>query len=504
MSSNSFAFNDGGDTSEPSRRAPRDPSLPPISTLFPGGSHPPPPPAYPSYAAQSNPFPTQPWPPYGYGYMPGEQAPPPVYRAPAPLSVSEAPHDVHPIAGRPPPFTQDPSSSYAPSQRVPRASPAPLPPPPKSRPRPRPHPPPAKPPSPPPDLPPAAPSDDEFPEDPGSAAPLPSAKALGKRPAPPLVTTRPAKRARKSATAAPASQLPNAPAISSGRGLTYRDEELNAVMDIVEVLRPIGSWTPVAIEYEKVCRRNNWPIRTEKSVKGMWDKLLKAANGVKPTGKGVKKETYIRAQEIDELINERASTVSFAVHDREAGVPVTDEVISMSDEDEDETITASAPAGPSTRRPASPTHDNKPAITVARNYKLTHTVEAKPRVTRANVAAREALNDIKGAFSPQVMYERDERRMAQHGELMQVSALQAQLADERRVNDSLREKVDLERRRADAAEMKLEMVQLMRTEQHGRIFVVLPVACPITHWAFDTTTSGVTVPQVEGLSRYPC
>lgn len=251
---------------------------------------------------------------------------------------------------------------------------------------------------------------------------------------------------RKSLKRAAATELTSAQAKKArGRSVgaaNYRDDDLDALMDIAEVIVPVGKkgWNTVAVEFAEWAKENGRPERSSDSLEKKFKQVVRME---KPTGQADCPLWLDRAHAIYNLMDEKVTTRDVDDED------IADEPLelSSSDELEEELTMELLTRKPTRKTPAVKVkkEPTSPSVTVSRRAQTA----TLPRTTVRN-ASNEFLRSVSNALDPHAHSAMAEERATRSILQTQIFSLTTQLRDEKSLTELLRNRItDLDHARSD-------------------------------------------------------
>ncbi|KAF8178801.1 hypothetical protein K438DRAFT_1769258 [Mycena galopus ATCC 62051] len=225
----------------------------------------------------------------------------------------------------------------------------------------------------------------------------------------------------------------------------YGKEDVGQLFELIEEELPVGQkgWKVIMKRFNKWAKKNGRPKRVGNALENKYKQYLKQK---KPTGEAACPPEVKRAQELEDLINQRVGTRD-----------ISDSEFNDSDSSDNDEIEVVEPPSASIRTAVARRNPTPPLR----------------RKSRAN--GTDLANKLANAFDPDVQKARDDARSQRAFENTQLLALSQQVRDAQAVAESLRAQNtilqnrinDVERAR-ERDELRWEMLELARGGEGGR------------------------------------
>ncbi|KAE9383642.1 hypothetical protein BT96DRAFT_1106326 [Gymnopus androsaceus JB14] len=270
------------------------------------------------------------------------------------------------------------------------------------------------------------------------------------------------------------------PTASTGAGKragskNYGQSEMRKIVDLAHELLPLGgrAWDDLTEKYNIWAKRQELVVRARKALYAKYNGMLKTANE-KPTGDAERLQIYADILDAEAGILEKCSNgdiqdsdfdpaASDDDGDDEADIDDTRSHISIeSDNDTPKPVHVSTKS--SAHRTSTPS-----STVLTKGFKIEAPLPPKgQRGKSRQTNATEVLSSISAALDPRVMHERDEARASHNFQIQQISFYQSENRTLMQRNMELNEKLQEERRRADAAMNELNMLRLLDNRSRNR------------------------------------
>ncbi|EIW51376.1 uncharacterized protein TRAVEDRAFT_41095 [Trametes versicolor FP-101664 SS1] len=250
----------------------------------------------------------------------------------------------------------------------------------------------------------------------------------------------------------------------------YTDEDMDALLDLVEVELPIGqnAWQRITDDFNSWARENGRPPRTQKPLKTKYDTLVRTP---KPTGSASVPANVERAWEIEEHINEK---IHLGVLDdgdiadnneevNESIIEVDDEASNSEVEIVDPPVRASAKErgllAASARKPFA-----QPVMKGFRDQATASTARAAASSRRAQ--AQDFMSAVTTSLDPAARNARDDARYARRFAQDELQRLSSDNRDLRTRNDTLTDRLHQQSTEVARLQSRLDMMEMMQAA-HG-------------------------------------